>query len=78
MKRTIKRTGVAILQTTLIISAGIAVFFLSEARLLARAGMVAIIALWAASITTLLVLPAVIKLLPAMRKQQSTLERQLV
>ena len=78
LKRTIKRTGVAILQTTLIISAGIAVFFLSEARLLARAGMVAIIALWAASITTLLVLPAVIKLLPAMRKQQSTLERQLV
>jgi uncharacterized protein len=78
LKQTVKRTGVAILQTTLIISAGIAVFFLSESRLLARAGMVAIIALWAASITTLLVLPAVIKLLPAMRKQQSILEKQLV
>jgi len=78
LKQTASRTGVAILQTTLLISAGIAVFFFSESGLLARAGMVAIIAMWAASMTTLLVLPAVIKLLPAMRKQQSSLERQLV
>jgi len=77
LKQTISRTGVAIFQTTLILSAGIAVFFFSESGLLARAGMVAIIALWAASITTLLVLPAVIKLLPAMRKKQSSLEKQL-
>ena len=77
LKQTISRTGVAIFQTTLILSAGIAVFFLSESGLLARAGMVAIIALWAASITTFLVLPAVIKLLPAMRKKQSSLEKQL-
>lgn len=78
LKQTISRTGVAIFQTTLILSAGIAVFFFSESGLLARAGMVAIIALWAASITTLFVLPAVIKLLPAMRKKQSSVEQQLV
>ena len=77
LKQTISRTGVAILQTTLVISAGIAVFFFSESGLLARAGMVAIIAIWAASLTTLLVLPAVIKLLPVMRKQQSTVEQTL-
>jgi predicted RND superfamily exporter protein len=77
LKQTMSRTGVAILQTTLIITAGIAVFFFSESGLLARAGLVAIISLWAASLTTLLALPAVIKLLPAMRKKQSEIERQL-
>lgn len=78
LKETVTRTGVAILQTTLIISAGIAVFFFSESRLLARAGMVAIIAMWSASLTTLVALPAVIKVLPDMRKRQSSVEQQLV
>lgn len=77
LSKTVSRTGVAILQTTLIISAGIAVFFLSESGLLARAALVAIVSLWSASLTTLVVLPAVIKLLPAMRSRQSELEKQL-
>ena len=77
LRQTVHRTGVAIIQTTLIITAGIAVFFYSESMLLARAGLVAIIALWSASLTTLLVLPAVIKLGPSMRKKQSTIEREL-
>lgn len=77
LQKTVSRTGVAILQTTLIISAGIAVFFFSDSALLARAGLVAIVSLWAASLTTLVVLPAVIRRLPTMRKKQSELERRL-
>jgi len=77
LQKTISRTGVAIIQTTIIISAGIAVFFFSETVLIARAALVAIVSLWSASLTTLIVLPAVIKRLPAVKKRQSELEKQL-
>ncbi|MBU8913623.1 MAG: MMPL family transporter, partial [Spirochaetales bacterium] len=71
LSETIHRTGVAILQTTVVITAGIAVFLASDFILLRRGGLVAIVALWASSLTTLLVLPGIVKLLPLSRNRDA-------
>jgi predicted RND superfamily exporter protein len=68
LESTIHRTGVAIIQTTLVITAGVVVFFASDYLLLRRAGLVAIVGLWAATLATLTALPSVIKLM--LRRQQ--------
>ena len=64
MRVTVHKTGAAIIQTTLILSAGIATFYFSRFILLGRAGFVVTMGLIAATTTTLVVIPAVLKLSP--------------
>ncbi len=64
---TVHRTGVAIIQTTLIIVAGIATFYFSDFVLLGRAALVATISLVSASLTTLFVVPVILQLGKRMR-----------
>jgi predicted RND superfamily exporter protein len=64
MRVTVHKTGAAIIQTTLILVAGIAVFYFSRFILLGRAGFVVTMGLIAATTTTLVVIPAVLKLSP--------------
>ncbi len=66
---TVHRTGIAIIQTTLIIVAGISAFYFSNFVLLGRAALVATVSLVAASLTTLLVVPAVLKLNRKMQRR---------
>ncbi|MFW5789388.1 MAG: efflux RND transporter permease subunit, partial [Spirochaetota bacterium] len=61
---TIHRTGVAIVQTTGIIAAGVAVFYASALRYLGEAAFVLTAGLVAATATTLLVVPAILGWLP--------------
>ena len=69
LANTMRRTGVAIVQTTLIIIGGLAVFFMSDFVLMVRAGGVAIVSLLAASAVTLFVIPSILKLSPRMLKR---------
>jgi predicted RND superfamily exporter protein len=62
LSSTVHRSGAAIIQTTLILAAGIATFYMSRFILLGRAAFVVTIALIAASATTLLVVPAILRL----------------
>jgi hypothetical protein len=64
MTVTIHKTGAAIIQTTLILAAGIATFYFSRFILLGRAGLVVTLGLVAATTTTLVVIPAVLRLTP--------------
>ncbi len=64
---TLHRTGVPIVQTTVIIAAGISVFYGSSIRYLGEAAFVLTAALGAATATTLLVVPAILKWLPCTR-----------
>jgi predicted RND superfamily exporter protein len=69
---TMRRTGVAIVQTTLIIVGGVATFYFSDFVLMARAGLVATVALIAASAVTLFAIPAILKLSPRMVERLSS------
>ncbi len=64
---TVHKTGAAIIQTTLILVAGIATFYFSRFILLGRAGLVVTIGLLAATTTTLVVIPAILQLGPGKR-----------
>ena len=66
LANTMRRTGVAIVQTTLIIVGGVTAFYFSDFVLLARAGLVATVALISASAVTLFVVPSILKLCPRM------------
>ncbi|MFW5789366.1 MAG: efflux RND transporter permease subunit [Spirochaetota bacterium] len=61
---TIHRTGVPIVQTTGIIAAGVAVFYASALRYLGEAAFVLTAGLFAATATTLFVVPAILSWLP--------------
>ncbi len=62
LHETMHKTGAAIVQTTLIIIAGIATFYFSRFILLGRAGFVVTLALIAATTTTLVIIPTILKL----------------
>jgi predicted RND superfamily exporter protein len=72
LENTMRRTGVAIVQTTVIIIGGLAVFFMSDFVLIVRAGGVAILSLASASAVTLFVVPSILKLSPRMLKRLVT------
>mgnify|MGYP006274856465 FL=1 len=69
LRTTVHKTGGAIVQTTLIIAAGVAVFYFSRFILLGRAGLVMTISLLAASATTLTVIPAILKATPRLLRR---------
>ena len=69
LTNTMRRTGVAIVQTTMIIVGGLTAFFMSDFVLIVRAGGVAILSLMAASAVTLFVVPSILKLSPRMLKR---------
>ncbi len=62
LHETMHKTGAAIIQTTLIIVAGITVFYFSRFILLGRGGLVLTLALVASTATTLLILPSILAL----------------
>lgn len=62
LETTVHKTGTAIIQTTVTIIAGLSAFYASRFILLGRAGLIATIGLAAATATTLIVIPAVLRL----------------
>ncbi len=69
LRDTVHKTGTAIIQTTLTIAAGIAAFYFSRFILLGRAGLVATIGLAAATATTLIVIPSILRLSPGLLRR---------
>lgn len=68
LSNTVHKTGAAIVQTTVILIAGVATFFFSRFVLLGRSAFVVITGLIAATTTTLVVIPAVLQITPALRR----------
>lgn len=68
LAETVHKTGAAIIQTTLILIAGIATFYFSRFILLGRAGFVVTLGLLAATATTLILVPSIIQLNGPMRR----------
>jgi len=62
LQTTVYKTGTAIIQTTVTIIAGLSAFYASRFILLGRAGLIATIGLAAATATTLIIIPAVLRL----------------